>query len=78
MIELAEERYSSTQYTNLSFQEMDARNLNFDECFDLIFSNAALHWVKEQKPVIEGMYKGLKQGGKILLQMGGKGTLQKW
>jgi trans-aconitate methyltransferase len=76
MIELASERYPLTQYTNLSFQEMDARNLNFDECFNLIFSNAALHWVKEQKPVIEGMYKGLKQGGKILLQMGGKGTIR--
>lgn len=74
MIKLAAERYPSTKHTNLSFQEMDARNLKFNECFNLIFSNAALHWIKEQKPVIEGMYKGLKHGGKTLLQMGGKGN----
>ena len=49
-------------------------NLNFNDRFDLIFSNAVLHWVKDQKPVIKGIFKSLKQGGRILIQMGGKGN----
>ena len=74
MIKLAKDRHSKARYPNLSFQEMDAGNLNFSDHFDLIFSNAVLHWVKDQKPVIKGMFKSLKQGGRVLLQMGGKGN----
>ena len=74
MIKLASDRHSGEIYQNLSFQEMDAVNLNFNDRFDLIFSNAVLHWVKDQKPVIKGIFKSLKKGGMILLQMGGKGN----
>ena len=74
MIQLATDRHPSEIYSNLSFQEMDAKNLDFNDRFDLIFSNAVLHWVKDQKPVIKGMFKSLKQGGRILIQMGGKGN----
>ena len=74
MIKLARDKHSTAIYPNLSFQEMDAGNLKFNDRFDLIFSNAALHWVKDQKPVIKGMFKSLKQGGRVLIQMGGKGN----
>ena len=74
MIKLATDRHSVAIYPNLSFKEMDAGNLKFDDRFDLIFSNAVLHWVKDQKPVIIGMFKSLKHGGRVLLQMGGKGN----
>jgi trans-aconitate methyltransferase len=73
MIGLAKEKHSQNQHPNLSFQLMDASDLSFEGCFDLVFSNAALHWVKNHKPVVEGLYKSLRVGGKILLRMGGKG-----
>lgn len=72
MIEFASKRYPSKKYSNLSFEVMDANSISFRECFDVIFSNAALHWLKDHKPVVKGAYKGLKPGGKILFQMGGK------
>ena len=74
MIKLASNRHSGAIYQNLAFQEMDAENLNFNDRFDLIFSNAVLHWVKDHKAVIKGMFKSLKQGGRVLFQMGGKGN----
>ena len=74
MIKLAKDRHSEAIYQNLSFQEMDAANLQFHDRFDLIFSNAVLHWVKDQKAVIKGMFKSLKHGGRVILQMGGKGN----
>ena len=43
MIKLATDRHSASIYPNLSFQKMDAVNLNFNDRFDLIFSNAVLH-----------------------------------
>lgn len=74
MIGLAAGRYPSNSYSNLSFKLMDASHLSFKEYFDVVFSNAALHWVKNHKPVLNGIFKCLKSGGKILLQMGGKGN----
>ncbi len=76
MIQLANQRYPVTQYPNLSFVQMDARQLDFIQYFDVVFSNAALHWVKDHRPVIEGIYRSLKPGGRILLQMGGKGNAE--
>lgn len=76
MIELAQLKYPPNQHPNLSFQVMDASALSFVNCFDLVFSNAVLHWVKNHQPVLEGLYKSLRVGGKILLRMGGKGDAE--
>ena len=76
MIELAQKRYPNNKYPNLSFQVMDAINLLFAEQFDLVFSNAVLHWVKNHKPIVEGIYRSIKPSGKILLQMGGEGNAE--
>jgi trans-aconitate methyltransferase len=74
MIALAIEQYPPEKHKNLSFAIMDASNLEFSNEFDVVFSNAALHWVKNHKPVVDGIYKSLKPGGKALLQMGGQGN----
>lgn len=74
MIELASEHFAKDRYPNLSFQVVDAGQLAFQEQFDVIFSNATLHWIKDHKPVIAGIQKSLKPKGRILLQMGGKGN----
>ncbi len=73
MIELAQEKYPPNLYPNLSFQVMDASDLQFEKQFDLVFSNAVLHWLKNHQPVIAGLRQSLKSSGKILLRMGGKG-----
>jgi len=74
MIKLASERYPITQYPNLSFRVMDAGKLIFEERFDVVFSNAALHWVKNHRPVVDGAFRSLKPGGRLLFQMGGRGN----
>jgi trans-aconitate 2-methyltransferase len=72
MIRLAQSSFSDCP--NLSFQVMDAGKLVFQEEFDRIFSNAALHWILDQKTVLQGVEKSLKGGGRVLFQMGGKGN----
>ena len=74
MIELAKRQYPDTKYDNLSFVVMDASDLSFAERFDIAFSNAALHWIENHRPVVEGVYRSLRPGGRILFQMGGKGN----
>ncbi|HEY9668031.1 MAG TPA: hypothetical protein V6C91_14565, partial [Coleofasciculaceae cyanobacterium] len=38
------------------------------------FSNATLHWVKDHVSVLHGISHSLQPGGKVLLQMGGRGN----
>ena len=53
---------------------MDARKLAFQSEFDIAFSNAALHWIVDQKAVLAGVQRSLKPGGRLLFQMAGKGN----
>ena len=42
--------------------------------FDVVFSNAALHWISDHHPVLTGIVRSLRPGGRLLVQMGGKGN----
>lgn len=70
-------RYAQKAFQTPHFEQMDAQSLRFYERFDVVFSNAALHWVKDHKAVLEGIYKALKPKGKAILQMGGEGNGEK-
>lgn len=72
MIRLAREKFPQ-----ISFQVADAAHLAFDKTFDVVFSNAMLHWVHDHIGVLEGIYKALKPKGRILLQFGGYGNAKK-
>jgi trans-aconitate methyltransferase len=74
MIDLAKTAFPQKDYPNLCFQAMDARKLTFQSEFDLAFSNAALHWIIDQKAVLAGVQRSLKPGGRPLFQMAGKGN----
>ncbi len=74
MIMLAQRMYSRDAFTNLRFRRADANSLLFENEFDVIFSNATLHWILDHRPVLRGIFTSLKRGGKVLLQMGGRGN----
>lgn len=74
MIALAQHRYPRIDFPNMSFSLGDARALKMDKQYDAVFSNAALHWVKNHEPVVQGLFRCLRPGGRILLQMGGAGN----
>ena len=76
MIALALKNYPSVEYPNLSFAMRDVTALDFDNRFDVAFSNATLHWVKDQPSALRGIRRALKRPGRILFQMGGKGNAQ--
>ncbi|HEY8857571.1 MAG TPA: methyltransferase domain-containing protein [Rugosibacter sp.] len=74
MIRLASEQFPSAKNPNLSFLHMDATDIHLSERFDIAFSNATLHWVRNHVAVLRGAHSCLKTGGKILFQMGGRGN----
>lgn len=54
---------------------LDAYELNFQGEFDAVFSNAALHWMKEADLVIGGVWQSLKPGGRFVGEFGGDGNI---
>ncbi len=53
----------------------DGRRLAFDGEFDAVFTNAALHWMGEPAPVVAGVFRALKPGGRFVGEFGGHGNI---
>lgn len=59
---------------NLSFICMDINAMDFTNQFDVIFSNAALHWVKNHRKLMENSFRALKTNGIIKWNFAGDGN----
>ena len=62
-------------FPKLKFQLADVRDFRVDAPFNAVFSNAALHWVREPEAAIACMARALKPGGRLILEMGGQGNI---
>ena len=70
MIETAKE----LEGDNLSFSCQDINNMVFSNQFDLVFSNAALHWVKNHERLLNSCKIALKPGGVVRFNFAGDGN----
>jgi len=59
---------------NLRFLLMDIDQLDFTEPFDLVFSNATLHWVKDHRRLYENVARILRDGGQVRFNFAGEGN----
>ena len=62
-------------FPRLRFVLSDARDFSFDEPFDAVFSNAALHWIHDAEAVVRCVRAALRPGGRFVLEMGVKGNV---
>jgi trans-aconitate methyltransferase len=56
---------------------MDGEHLSFDAEFDAVFSNAALHWMRDPDKVIAGVRRALHPQGRFVAEFGGHGCVAK-
>ena len=66
---------SKKLFPDIKFYHMDAQSFEFEQSFDAIFSNAVLHWVKDQKIASKNVFKHLKVGGRLVVEFGGYGNV---
>ena len=71
---------SSAMIEGARSRDIDARvcnaeNLPFVSEFDAVFSNAALHWVRNQDAMLAGVKRALRPGGRFVVEMGGHGNV---
>lgn len=64
----------SMEEENLQFINMDINNITLNEKFDLIFSNAALHWVKNHFDLLNCCSNLLTENGVIKFNFAGDGN----
>ncbi|MEM9833478.1 MAG: methyltransferase domain-containing protein [Bacteroidota bacterium] len=63
------------QYPGIPFYMQDATQLSGLPQFNAIFSNAALHWIKDASAVLQQIYQHLKPNGRLVAELGGKGNI---
>jgi SAM-dependent methyltransferase len=69
MVEAARER-------GIEAEQANAELLPFhDGTFDAVFSNAALHWVRNQDEMLAQVHRVLRSGGRFVAEMGGHGNI---
>lgn len=61
----------------LDARVMDGEQLTFHCEFDAVFSNAALHWMRDPEAVIRGVGQALRPNGRFVAEFGGHGCVAK-
>lgn len=54
---------------------VSGETLTFDQQFDAVFSNAALHWMSDHDAVLQGVHRALKPRGRFVAECGGQGNI---
>jgi trans-aconitate 2-methyltransferase len=71
MIETARKDHAGI---NVRFELLDINAIDFESEFDLVFSNATLHWVKDHCKLLRNVFKSLKDKGAARFQFAGNGN----
>ncbi len=75
-VDNAPDMIATARGRSLDARIMDVRALTFENEFDAVFSNAALHWVKDDPDApIVGAFRALKTGGRFVGELGGHGCV---
>ena len=74
-IDASEEMAAAAKARGLDARVMNAERLTFDREFDAVFSNAALHWVRDHDAMLSGVHRALKTGGRFVAEFGGHGNI---
>lgn len=65
---------SEKRRPNLKFFLQDINDIDFENEFDLVFSNAALHWVKDHRKLLRNVYRALRPEGRVRFNFAADGN----
>ncbi|MGA7830836.1 MAG: methyltransferase domain-containing protein [Terracidiphilus sp.] len=75
-VDLSPEMIAAARSRGIDAREASAELLPFpDGAFDAVFSNAVLHWVRNQDAMMAEVRRVLKPGGRFVAEMAGHGNL---
>ena len=74
-VDASEAMAATARARGIDARVCNAEALPFEHEFDAVFSNAALHWVREQDAMLAGVRRALKPRGRFVAEMGGHGNV---
>ena len=74
-VDFSKSMVDAAKASGLSAEVCSGDKLAYDQVFDAVFSNAALHWMTDYQAVIAGVHHSLKAGGRFVAEMGGAGNI---
>lgn len=75
-VDASAEMVAAARSRGIAADEASAEALPYgDDSFDAVFSNAALHWVRDQDAMMMQVHRVLKSGGRFVAEMGGHGNI---
>ncbi|MEZ4864251.1 MAG: methyltransferase domain-containing protein [Caldilineaceae bacterium] len=60
---------AQADYPQAKWQVMDAQHINYSSEFDIVFSNAVIHWVPDHETLFKKMVHALTVNGVLAIQM---------
>jgi SAM-dependent methyltransferase len=75
-VDASPEMVAAARARGIVADEASAESLPYaNGTFDAVFSNAALHWVRDQDAMMAEVRRVLKPGGRFVAEMGGQGNI---
>ena len=75
-VDLSPDMIAAARARGVQSDQASAENLPYpDKTFDAIFSNAALHWVRDHNAMLAEAGRILKPGGRFVAEFGGHGNI---
>jgi trans-aconitate methyltransferase len=75
-IDSSPEQVAAARARGIDAREADGSKLEFNDEFDAVFSNAALHWMNKPEAVANSVATALHGGGRFVGEFGGAGNCQ--
>ncbi|MDH3687901.1 MAG: methyltransferase domain-containing protein [Gammaproteobacteria bacterium] len=75
-IDSSSKQVEAARERGLDARVMDGQFILFDQEFDAVFSNAALHWLRQGDRVLAGVWRSLKDQGRFVAEFGGEGNVK--
>ncbi len=76
-VDASQAQVEAARARGLDARVLDGEALPFEAEFDAVFSNAALHWMKNPGAVVEGVRRALRAGGRFVAECGGRGNVSR-
>jgi len=74
-VDASPEQVEAARARGLDARVARAEALPFAAEFDAVFSNAALHWIRDADAVLASVHRALRPGGRFVAEMGGAGNV---
>ncbi len=75
-VDASQAQLEAARSRHLPVALMDGQRLALKQRFDAVFTNAALHWMKQAADVVEGVAHALKKDGRFVGEFGAQGNVE--